>query len=95
MTRKRCFCTPAFKFETATLMIDQEWTPEAGWLQNIDEVILRHWIKEPEDEKGGSTPTTKAWATKQLKFEELESVQRINSVCDHPKNLNMSRPSFI
>lgn len=95
MTRKRCFFTPAFKLETATLMLDQGWTPEACWPHHIDEAILRHWINEPEDEKGGSTPTTKVWATKQLKFEELESAQHINSVCDHTENLKMSTLSFI
>ncbi|WP_028110706.1 IS3 family transposase, partial [Ferrimonas futtsuensis] len=77
MTRKRRSFTPEFKLEAASLVLDQGYSvPEASRSLDIGETILRRWVKQLEEERGGTTPTNKALTPEQQKIQELEA--RIN-----------------
>lgn len=77
MTRKRRSFTPEFKLEAASLVLDQGYSvPEASRSLDIGETILRRWVKQLEEERGGATPTNKALTPEQQKIQELEA--RIN-----------------
>lgn len=77
MTRQRRSFSAEFKLEAACLVLDQGYSiPEACRSLSIGETVLRRWVKQLEQERGGNTPTTKALTPEQQKIQELEA--RIN-----------------
>ena len=66
-----------FKLEAASLVLDQDYSfSEASRSLNIGETVLRRWVKQLEDERNGTTPSSKALTPEQQKIQELEA--RIN-----------------
>jgi transposase len=62
-----------FKLEAASLVIDQDYSfSEASRSLNIGETVLRRWVKQREDERNGSTPSSKALTPEQQKIQELK-----------------------
>ncbi len=58
-------------------MLDQDYSfSEASRSLNIGETVLRRWVKQLEDERNGTTPSSKALTPEQQKIQELEA--RIN-----------------
>lgn len=77
MTQNRRSFSAEFKLEAACLVLDQGYSiPQASSSLNIGETVLRRWVKQLEQERGGSTPTAKALTPEQQKIQELE--MRIN-----------------
>jgi len=77
MTKQRRTLTPEFKREAASLVLDQGYShTEAARSLGLDESSLRRWVNQPQQERGGVTPTSKALTPEQQKIQELEA--RIN-----------------
>ncbi|UIP30016.1 IS3 family transposase [Photobacterium sp. TLY01] len=77
MTKKRRSFSPEFKRETASLVLDQNYSiPEACRSVGVGETALRRWVEQLRAERGGQTPTSKALTSEQQKIQELEA--RIN-----------------
>ncbi len=77
MTRQRRSFSAEFKLEAACLVLDQGYSiPEASHSLNIGETVLRRWVKQLKQERGGCTPASKALTPEQQKIQELEA--RIN-----------------
>lgn len=77
MTRQRRSFSAEFKLEAATLVLDQGYSiPEASRSLDVGQTVLRRWVKQLEQERGGTTPTSKALTPEQVKIQELEA--RIN-----------------
>ncbi|OEF53517.1 transposase, partial [Enterovibrio norvegicus] len=63
-----------FKLEAACLVIDQGYSiAEASRSLNVGETGLRRWVTQLEQERGGSTPASKALTPEQQKIQELEA----------------------
>ena len=55
--RKRRSFTPEFKRESASLILDQQYTiKEACEAMGVGETGMRHWVKQLRDERNGLTP---------------------------------------
>lgn len=77
MTKKRRSFSPEFKRDTASLVLDQNYSiPEASRSVDVGETALRRWVDQLRAERGGQTPTSKALTSEQQKIQELEA--RIN-----------------
>ncbi len=77
MTRLRRSFTAQFKLEAASLVLDQRYSvPEASHSLDVGETILRHWVRQLQSERTGTTPISKALTPEQQKIQELEA--RIN-----------------
>ncbi len=77
MIKQRRSFSAEFKLEAACLVLDQGYSvPEASRSLDIGETVLRRWVKQLEQERGGQTPTSKALTPEQQKIQELEA--RIN-----------------
>ena len=77
MTKQRRSFSAEFKLEAASLVLDQNYSfSEASRSLNIGETVLRRWVKQLEDERNGTTPSSKALTPEQQKIQELEA--RIN-----------------
>ena len=77
MAKQRRSFSAEFKLEAASLVLDQNYSfPEASRSLNIGETALRRWVKQLEDERNGTTPSSKALTPEQQKIQELEA--RIN-----------------
>ncbi|STO56061.1 Transposase [Grimontia hollisae] len=69
MTRQRRLFSAEFKLEAACLVLDQGYSiPEASHSLNIGETVLRRWIKQLKQERGGCTPASKALTPEQQKI---------------------------
>ncbi|OEF52834.1 transposase, partial [Enterovibrio norvegicus] len=56
------------------LVIDQGYSiAEASRSLNVGETGLRRWVTQLEQERGGSTPASKALTPEQQKIQELEA----------------------
>ncbi|PMN95108.1 transposase [Enterovibrio norvegicus] len=74
MTRQRRSFSAEFKLEAACLVIDQGYSiAEASRSLNVGETGLRRWVTQLEQERGGSTPASKALTPEQQKIQELEA----------------------
>jgi transposase len=74
MTKKnrRAF-SPAFKMETASLVLDQHYSiAEACRAMDVGETSLRHWVNQLQQEREGVTPQGKALTPEQQKIQDLE-----------------------
>ena len=77
MAKQRRSFSAEFKLEAASLVLDQDYSfSEASRSLNIGETVLRRWVKQLEDERNGTTPSSKALTPEQQKIQELEA--RIN-----------------
>lgn len=77
MTKLRRSYTAEFKLEAAILVLDQGYSiPEAARSIDVNENVLRRWVKQLKQERGGQTPDSKALTPEQQKIQELEA--RIN-----------------
>ncbi len=77
MSKQRRSFSAEFKLEAASLVLDQNYSfSEASRSLNIGETVLRRWVKQLEDERNGTTPSSKALTPEQQKIQELEA--RIN-----------------
>lgn len=77
MAKQRRSFSAEFKLEAASLVLGQDYSfSEASRSLNIGETVLRRWVKQLEDERNGTTPSSKALTPEQQKIQELEA--RIN-----------------
>lgn len=77
MTSKRRTFTKEFKLEAAILVLDQDYSvTDAARSLGVGETALRRWVQQLSDERGGTTPKSKALTPEQQKIQELEA--RIN-----------------
>ena len=66
MTRQRRSFSAEFKLEAACLVLDQGYSiPDASRSLNVGETVLRRWVKQLEQERGGNTPASKALTPEQ------------------------------
>ena len=77
MTSKRRTFTKEFKLEAAILVLDQGYSvTDAARSLGVGETALRRWLQQLSDERGVTTPKSKALTPEQQKIQELEA--RIN-----------------
>jgi transposase len=77
MTSKRRTFTKEFKLEAASLVLNQDYSvTDAARSLGVGETALRRWVQQLSDERGGTTPKSKALTPEQQKIQELEA--RIN-----------------
>ncbi|WP_407332108.1 IS3 family transposase [Enterovibrio sp. 27052020O] len=87
MTRQRRSFSAEFKLEAACLVLDQGYSiAEASRSLNVGETGLRRWVTQLEQERGGSTPVSKALTPEQQKIQELEArIHRLEREKSIPK----------
>ena len=75
MTKKqRRSFTPEFKLEASCLVLDQGYSiPEASRSLDVGETALRRWVEQLQQERNGTTPTSKALTPDQQSIQELEA----------------------
>ena len=74
MTKQRRSFSQEFKLDSAKLVLDEGYSfPEAARSLEVDETALRRWVKQLQDERGGTTPNSKALTPEQQKIQELEA----------------------
>lgn len=77
MTKQRRTFSAEFKLEAANLVLEQGYTvSEASRSLDVSENVLRRWVTQLKQERGGQTPSSKALTPEQQKIQELEA--RIN-----------------
>ena len=74
MTKQRRSFSQEFKLDSAKLILDEGYSfPEAARSLEVGETALRRWVKQLQDERGGTTPNSKALTPEQQKIQELEA----------------------
>ena len=74
MTKQRRYFSQEFKLDSAKLVLDEGYSfPEAARSLEVGETALRRWVKQLQDERGGTTPNSKALTPEQQKIQELEA----------------------
>ena len=74
MTKQRRSFSQEFKLDSAKLVLDEGYSfPEAARSLEVGETALRRWVKQLQDERGGTTPNSKALTPEQQKIQELEA----------------------
>ncbi|QXI29950.1 transposase [Pseudomonas vanderleydeniana] len=74
MSRRRLTFTPTFKREAANLVLDQVHSClEAAKSLDVNESLLRRWVAQLQLERGGVTPTAKAFTPEQQTIQELQA----------------------
>ena len=74
MTKQRRSFSQEFKIDSAKLVLDEGYSfPEAARSLEVGETALRRWVKQLQDERGGTTPNSKALTPEQQKIQELEA----------------------
>ena len=74
MTKQRRSFSQEFKLDSAKLVLDEGYSfPEAAPSLEVGETALRRWVKQLQDERGGTTPNSKALTPEQQKIQELEA----------------------
>ena len=72
--RQRRSFTPEFKREAAYLVLDQGYSiTEASRSLDVGETALRRWVEQLQQERNGTTPTSKALTPDQQRIQELEA----------------------
>ncbi len=72
------FLYPEFKLEAASLVLDQGYSvSEACKSLDVGESVLRLWVDQLRDERGGKTPASKAMTEEQKRIQELETEKQI------------------
>jgi transposase len=74
MSKKRPSYTTEFKQESASLVLDKDYTiPEACTAMGVGYTALRRWVKQLDAERGGVTPKAKAITSEQQTIQALEA----------------------
>jgi len=74
MTKQRRSFSQEFKLDSAKLILDEGYSlTEAARSLEVGETALRRWVKQLQDERGGTTPNSKALTPEQQKIQELEA----------------------
>ena len=74
MKRQRRTFTTEFKHDAACLVLDQGYSiVEAARSIDVGETALRRWVNQLQEERSGTTPTTKALTAEQQRIQELEA----------------------
>lgn len=74
MTKQRRSFSQEFKLDSAKLVLDEGYSfTEAARSLEVGETALRRWVKQLQDERGGTTPNSKALTPEQQKIQELEA----------------------
>jgi len=74
MTKQRRSFSQEFKLNSAKLVLDDGYSfPEAARSLEVGETALRRWVKQLQEERGGTTPNSKALTPEQLRIQELEA----------------------
>jgi len=74
MSKKRRSFSDEFKNETASLVLDKDYTiAEACEAMGVGASTLRRWISQLESKRGGTTPKVKAITSEQQKIQALEA----------------------
>jgi transposase-like protein len=61
MTRLRRSFTAEFKFEAASLVLDQRYSvPEASRSLDVGETVLHRWVQQLQSERSSTTSIRKA-----------------------------------
>ncbi|GAA3535595.1 IS3 family transposase [Zobellella aerophila] len=76
MTKKRRSFSSEFKVDAASLVLDQGNSIAEASPLDIGETTLRRRVKQLQQERGGTTPASKALTPEQQRIQELEA--RIN-----------------
>ena len=73
MSRKGKSFSPEFKFEAASLVVEQGYSiKEACEAMNVSETAIRSWVKQLELERSGISPAAPALTPEQKRIQELE-----------------------
>ena len=74
MSSRRSFSTE-FKHETASLVLDQDYTiSQACQAVGVGPTAMRRWVEQLRSERGGHTPSTSAALTPEhQRIQELEA----------------------
>ncbi|MBK5003967.1 IS3 family transposase [Pseudomonas sp. S32] len=81
MTKQRRTFTPEFKREGACLVLDQVYShAEAARSLGLVESALRCWVNQPQQERRGITPASKALSPDQQKFKSAPGSRSIKVV---------------
>lgn len=74
MSKKRRTFSPEFKQEAASLVLDQGHSiAQASRSMDVGETALRRWVQQLSEERGGTTPLSKAITAEQQRIQELEA----------------------
>ena len=74
MKKSRPVFTDELKNDAARLVLDQGYTvTEACKAVGVGNTALRRWVKQLDGERGGITPTSKAFTPDQQRIQELEA----------------------
>ncbi|PRD18783.1 UNVERIFIED_CONTAM: insO2 [Trichonephila clavipes] len=74
MTKQRRSFSQEFKLNSAKLILDDGYSfPEAARSLEVGETALRRWVKQLQEERGGTTPNSKALTPEQLRIQEFEA----------------------
>ncbi len=74
MAKKRARYSTEFKHEAASLVVDKNYTiPEACNAMGVGYTAMRRWVHQLESERGGMTPTAKAFTSEQQQIQALEA----------------------
>ncbi len=74
MTKKRPRYSTEFQQETASLVLDKNYTiTEASNAMGVGATAIRRWVKQLESERGGTTPTARAMTSEQQEIQTLEA----------------------
>jgi transposase len=74
MTKQRRSFSQEFKLSSAKLVLDDGYSfPEAARSLEVGETALRRWVKQLQEERGGTTPNSKALTPEQHRIQELEA----------------------
>lgn len=74
MSKKRRTFSVEFKQEAASLVLDQGYSvSQACKSLGVGETALRRWVQQLSEERGGTTPSSKAMTVEQQRIQELEA----------------------
>lgn len=77
MSKQRRTFSTEFKHDAANLVVDQGYSITAAVKAlGVSESALRRWVEQLEQERGGTTPKSKALTPEQQRIQELEA--RVN-----------------
>ena len=76
MAKKRTTYSTEFKNEAASLVVDKNYSiPEACTARGVGYTAMRRWVRQLESERGGMTPTAKAFTSEQQQIQTLEGIR--------------------
>ena len=81
MKKIRKTFSPELRFESAQLMLDQDYTIRAGCdAMGVSKSTLENWVRQLRQERQGATPRATAITPEQRRIQELEkTIRRIET----------------